>query len=147
VCCSDLIKQYLVNRARTFVFSTALPPYIAAQIRAALAIARGMDPARARLIDLASFLREGLNAAGFDLRRSDSQIVPVIVHRNEIALALADEARREGFHVRAIRPPTVPSGEARLRLSLHAGLTIEVLRTLIDVLASARDRLELGARV
>ncbi len=139
VCGSETLKQYLVNRARTFIFSTALPPYVAAQMRAALRIVAAADAERRRLAELAAFLRERLRAAGFDTAGSDSQIVPVVLGSNERALAFAARLCHEGFAVRAIRPPTVPQGTARLRFSLHANLTTEILGRLVESLVRIRD--------
>jgi len=139
VCCSGTLKQYLVNRARTFIFATALPPYMAAQMRAAIGIAAGMDRERAHLAKLAAHLRARLRDAGFDAGRGESHIVPVMLGQNERALEFAAGLGRLGFVVRAIRPPTVPPGTARLRLSLHAGLSTEILDRLVDGLVRIRE--------
>ncbi len=138
VCCAETLKQYLVNRARSFIFSTALPPYFAAQIRRAVAIVAEADEERRLLQDLAGFLPRELQRGGFDTGRSDSQIVPVILGGNDTAVHYADELCRAGFAVRPIRPPTVPAGQSRLRLSLNVNLSMENLGKLANVLASAR---------
>src|SRR5262249_4710686 len=127
VSCSETLKQYLVNRARTFIFSTALPPYIAAQMRAAIGIASTADAERTQLLDRAGFLRGRLRQAGFDTGSSTTQIVPVILGDNARALDCAAKLREMGFVIRAIRPPTVPRGTARLRLSLSTRMTREIL--------------------
>ncbi len=142
VCGSETLKQYLVNHARTFIFSTALPPYLAAQIRAAMALARHADDRREKLANLAGFLRGKLQEAGFNTGRSDSQIVPVVLSRNDLALDFAEVLCRQGFAVRAIRPPSVPTGTARLRLSLNANLSTEVLEELIEGLNIAQERVK-----
>lgn len=134
VCGSETLKQYLVNRARTFIFSTALPPYFAAQIAKAVEIAGDADAERERLQVLSNFLRERLRAAGFDTGTSDSQIVPVLLGGNDTAIRYADALQRQGFAVRPIRPPTVPEGTSRLRLSVTAKLSEEVLDRLVKVL-------------
>jgi 8-amino-7-oxononanoate synthase len=136
---SRTLKQYLVNRARTFIFSTALPPYLAAQMRAAIEIVSRADAARTRLAGLAAHLRARLQEAGFDTAKSDSQIVPVILGENERALQFAARLCQEGFAVRAIRPPTVPAGSARLRLSLTVQHSREVLDALVDALIRVRE--------
>lgn len=117
------LKRYLVNRARTFIFSTALPPYMAHQIRVAVRLAQEADDQRQHLLHLASVLRGRLKQAGFETGESDSQIVPVMLGANDLALRVAAELERAGFTLRAIRPPTVPPGAARLRISLNAGLS------------------------
>lgn len=134
VCGSETLKQYLVNRARTFIFSTALPPYFAAQIAKAVEIGSEADAVRERLQVLSNFLRERLRAAGFDTGTSDSQIVPVLLGGNDTAIRYADALQRQGFAVRPIRPPTVPEGTSRLRLSVTAKLSEEVLDRLVKVL-------------
>src|SRR5258708_25479753 len=113
VCGGSALRDYLMNRARTFIFSTAMPPYLAGQIHAALALARAAESERAHLHHIALALREELAAAGLNSGTSVTHIVPVIVGSNEIALHLARGLRRSGFAVKAIRPPTVPPGTAR----------------------------------
>jgi 8-amino-7-oxononanoate synthase len=120
---SDILKRFLVNRARTFIFSTALPPYMAHQIRTALKLAQQADDRRKRLLSLADALRGRLKELGLDTGRSDSQIVPVMLGSNDSALRAAEALQRAGFAIRAIRPPTVAPGTARLRISLNAGLS------------------------
>ena len=134
VCGSETLKQYLVNRARTFIFSTALQHYLAAQIAKAVEIGSEADAVRERLQVLSNFLRERLRAAGFDTGTSDSQIVPVLLGGNDTAIRYADALQRQGFAVRPIRPPTVPEGTSRLRLSVTAKLSEEVLDRLVKVL-------------
>jgi len=140
VCSSREVKQYLVNHARTFVFSTAAPPYLARQIRAAVGLARGMGAERAHLQAIAAALRDGLRAEGFDIGASASQIVPLLAGTSEAALAWAESLREDGFAVRAIRPPTVPEGTARLRLSLTAALGREEIERLLRACVRARER-------
>jgi len=118
VCAPAVVKDYLVNHARTFIFSTALPPYFADQISAALHLAIGMDEERRALLSSAAELSQALRSAGFDTGGSATQIVPVILGGNEDTLQAADHLQKNGFAVRAIRPPTVPPARARLRLSL-----------------------------
>ena len=139
VCCSETLKQYLINRARSFIFSTAMPPYLAAQIRCAVEIAAEADAERKHLESLSGFLRRELQQAGFDTGASDSQIVPVLLGGNDTALYFAQEVCRAGFAVRPIRPPTVAVGTSRLRLSLNAKLSTEVLEKLATALAAARE--------
>jgi 8-amino-7-oxononanoate synthase len=144
VLCSKTLKEYLVNRARPFIFSTALPPYVAAQVSAAVRIAASADAEREALQKVAAHLRARLREQGFDTARSDSQIVPVILGENERALATAARLRADGFAVRAIRPPTVPPGAARLRLSLTAKHTMKMMDRLTDSLIRAREEVGLS---
>lgn len=137
VCGSETLKNYLVNRARTFIFSTAVPPYLAGQIRAAVDLAAIADSERAYLRDLSETLRDGLKANGIDCGASSSHIVPVIFGTNEMALHVAQQLQQEGFAVRAIRPPTVPPGTSRIRISLTAKITAGDVRRLVETIVAA----------
>jgi len=137
---SAILKEHLLNHARTFVFSTALPPYFAAQIQAALQLAEGMDEDRCALLENASGFRAALRAEGFDVAGSGSQIVPVILGDNEAALGAAEHLQREGFAVRGIRPPTVPDGGARLRLSVTTRIAPNELARITEALQAWRSR-------
>lgn len=141
VCGSQALKDYLVNRARTFIFSTAMPPYFARQIQAALALAQAADSDRAHLREIATRLRGDLTARGFDCGASATHIVPVILGSNESAVHFATEIQRSGFAVRPIRPPTVPPGTARLRFSLTSRITVEQIHALVRAMEAARDSL------
>ncbi len=134
VCGSRALTEFLVNHARSFVFTTATPPYIAHQIRAALALVRAADERRAHLLELAATLRAELSAAGLFLGASASQIIPVILGSNEAALRVAAQLQSAGFSVKAIRPPTVPPGAARVRLSLTSELSFEQIHRLAHAL-------------
>src|SRR5690348_7282636 len=130
VCGSRALTGFLINHARSFVFTTAAPPYMAHQIRAALALARAADDRRAHLHTLAATLRAELSAAGISCGASTSQIVPVILGSNEAALHVAAQLQSAGFAVKAIRPPTVPPGAARIRLSLTSEISLEEIHRL-----------------
>ncbi len=139
VCGSENLRRFLINRARTFIFSTALPSYFASQVSAGMNLAKEMECERARLIELSSFLRNELRKSGFDTRSSDSQIVPVLLGPNDAAVHFAEYLSTRGFGVRAIRPPTVPAGSARLRLSLTAKHSEEILTELVAAMIQARS--------
>jgi len=138
VCGSGRLKDFLVNRARTFIYSTAMPPYVAGQIQAAMTLALESDAERAHLGQIAKALREELAARGFDCGTSTTHLVPVLLGTNEMALHVASELQRNGFAVKAIRPPTVPHGAARLRLSLTCRVTLEEIHRLAKALDAAR---------
>jgi 8-amino-7-oxononanoate synthase len=139
VCGPTVMKDYLVNHARMFIFSTALPPYFAEQIREALRLAIGMDEARHTLLKRANGLNASLCKAGFTTDGSASQIVPVVLGSNEDALQAAEQLQKAGFAVRAIRPPTVPVGKSRLRLSLTTKIAEEDLTRLVQCLLDWRQ--------
>ncbi|MBV8513659.1 MAG: 8-amino-7-oxononanoate synthase [Acidobacteria bacterium] len=146
VCSSATLREHLINHARTFIFSTAMPPYMAGQIRAALQIARRMDRERAELLANATRLTTALQSQGYDTAASASQIIPVIIGANDEAVATAEFLQHEGFAVRAIRPPTVPPGRARLRLSLTSAIPASEFNRLSNCLAAWRaQRLPLAA--
>ena len=138
VCGTSLLKEHLINHARTLIFSSAMPPYIAGQIQAALRLAQGMDTQRAELQQKSRRLAAALVADGWDTAGSSTQIIPVITGENADALAAAEFLQREGFAVRAIRPPTVPESKARLRFSLTAATPERELDRLRDALAAWR---------
>ena len=141
VCGGRALRDYLVNRARTFIFSTAMPPYMAGQIRAALAMARAAETERTHLRAISAGLREQLAASRLTCGTSSTQIVPVILGSNEAALHVASELRRSGFAAKAIRPPTVPPETARIRISLTSKIALEDIRRLSAAIEAARNSL------
>jgi 8-amino-7-oxononanoate synthase len=136
---SRTLREFLINQARTFIFTTALPPYCAAHVSEALKLAAGADIERRHLQQLSRHLRQRLQSAGFDTRRSDSQIIPLVLGSNENAIRFATALIGSGFAVRPIRPPTVPPGTARLRLSLTANLSIAELDAFVDSCVAIRE--------
>ncbi len=122
------VHDTLLNRARSFVFSTAPLPVLSAALEAALDLIAREPERRAVVHTKAALLRGGLAAQGVDVGRSGSAIVPVIVGANERALALAEGLVALGFDARAIRPPTVPDGTARLRVTARYPVADEDLR-------------------
>jgi 8-amino-7-oxononanoate synthase len=128
-----IIRDFLVNRARPFIFATAPSPLIAAITRVALEISRTNPERRDRLARLVQF-------AGSELRRrcnigaSGSHILPIIVGADQAAVALAASLQRRGFDVRAIRPPTVAEGTARLRIALTANVDESIVADLFEAL-------------
>jgi 8-amino-7-oxononanoate synthase len=143
VCGTKILQQFLVNDARSFMFSTALPPYFAHQVSTALSLAISMDAERNHLAALSAHLRSRLRDLGYRFASTGTHIVPAIAGSNERALGLAALLEARGFAVRAIRPPTVPQGTARLRLSLTAQLTVSAINRLVDSLAVASS-IEVG---
>jgi 8-amino-7-oxononanoate synthase len=137
VCCGAALRDYLINRARTFIFSTAMPPYFAHQIRAALALACAADERRDHLQRVSTFLRQALSALGLCFGSSATQIIPVILGENQVAVAAAKQLQQNGFAIKAVRPPTVPAGTARLRLSLTSRITQEDIASLVAALGKA----------
>jgi 8-amino-7-oxononanoate synthase len=114
--------DYLIQRARPFIFSTAPLPAIASAIEASLTIVAAEPWRREELSRLSRRLRLGLARAGVVVSPGESQIVPIVLGGNDRTVAAAEALQALGFDVRAIRPPSVPPGTARLRVSLNAGL-------------------------
>jgi len=140
VCGPAWAMDYMIQRARPFIFSTAAPPAMAAALDAALDLVEGGHDLRERVLGLARFLRGLLADAGFDVAREGSQIVPLVIGDNFEAARVAAALQQAGFDVRAIRPPTVPEGTARLRISVNANLTETILRRFTDALKTATAR-------
>lgn len=133
---SHVLKEWLVNRCRHLIFSTALPPAIGAWWLAMLARAPSDAESRAKLhANNARFrnrlLTSGVRAVGTEF------VVPVILGDDEHAVAVATQLQTRGFDVRAIRPPTVPAGTARLRISIHADHTPAEIDELASTLREA----------
>lgn len=117
---SRQLIDWLANRARSYVFSTAAPPALAAAGIEALRLAQAEPERRERMLRHADSLRERLSAAGWDLAGSESQIVPIRLGDPRRAVELSARLAEKGLFVPAIRPPTVPEGESLLRVSLSA---------------------------
>jgi 8-amino-7-oxononanoate synthase len=115
-----VLIDYLVNRARTYIYTTATPPLLAAALRASLAIIEAEDWRRERLGTLVRELSVALGAHADRLLPSPTAIQPFLLGESERALAVSRALRERGFIVPAVRPPTVPRGTARLRISLSA---------------------------
>lgn len=138
--CAPEIRDFLIQRCGGLVYSTGLPPAVLGAIDAGLTLVPEMAAERQNLLAQAERLRVALRAQGWNCGASASQIVPVMVGAETPALALAAELERRGFLVPAIRPPTVPQGSSRLRLSLsaaHKADDIDALIAALDELAPA----------
>ena len=140
VAASRAACDLIVNRGRSFIYTTALPAAACEAARAALRIVREEPDRRRRVLALADRLRGALQEKGFDSGRSETQIVPVLVGAPERALALAAALLERGIFCPAIRPPTVPPGTSRLRVSLTAEHTEEDVARLVAALEEARSR-------
>jgi 8-amino-7-oxononanoate synthase len=124
--------DYLVQRARPFMFSTAPPPAVAAAINESLAVMEDEPQRRRTVREMSAGFRARLRERGVDTGQSESQIIPVLLGDNDRATAVAAELQREGFDIRAIRPPAVAPGTARLRVAVNANLNDEILQRFAD---------------
>jgi len=134
VCGSRRLIDWLVNRARPYIFSTALAPPLAAAARRAVRIVETEPERRRQLLHLADYLRSQLSNLGYPKKDSRCQIVPVIVGEPTAAVELSKRLEIQGLLVPAIRPPSVPAGTSRLRISLTAGHTLNDVQRLIRAL-------------
>ena len=131
---NDTLREYLINKMRSLIFTTALPPVVVSWSRFILekSLEPEFDERRRHVLKLGQKLRSGLIAKGFKTD-GESQIVPLVVGENSKAAALAERLKDAGLLVFAIRPPTVPLGTARLRFSLNAGLAESDVDKLLEL--------------
>ena len=136
-CCDKTMAKYLVNTARTLIFSTALPPPAVAGALAALELLREQPRRVEKLQHNASVLRAALADEDLDCGESETQIVPLVVGDAAATMEACEKALERGVFAQAIRPPTVPAGTSRLRLAVMASHTGSELRSAARVLAKA----------
>jgi 8-amino-7-oxononanoate synthase len=136
VCCDQSLAKYLINTARTLIFSTALSPPAVAAAMAALELLREQPRRVEKLQRNARVLREALAAGGVPVPGSSTQIVPLLVGDASEAVRASERALERGIFAQAIRPPTVPEGTSRLRLAVMASHTKSELREAAGVLAA-----------
>lgn len=136
---SDALIETLIQFARTYIYTTALPPACAAAAMQSLQIVQQQPQLREHLKHLIRYFRQGLEQAGFALSTSLTPIQPLIVGDSEQALALSQHLFDAGILVTAIRPPTVPVGTARLRITLTAAHSFSQLDQLLEALKVASD--------
>ena len=131
---NDTLREYLINKMRSLIFTTALPPVVVSWSRFILekSLEPEFDERRRHVLKLGEKLRSGLIAKGFKTD-GESQIVPLVLGENAKAAALAERLKAAGLLVFAIRPPTVPPGTARMRFSLTAGLAESDVDKLLEL--------------
>jgi 8-amino-7-oxononanoate synthase len=145
VCASAQVAELLTNIARPFIFSTALPPPAVGAAMAALAMLEGQPGMVERLRLNGDTLRKALAENGLDAGPSRTQIVPIVVGDAQTSMALCERALEGRVFAQAIRPPTVPDGTSRLRLSVMANHGANDLRAAARVIASAAAQLGIRA--
>ncbi|MDX1817782.1 MAG: 8-amino-7-oxononanoate synthase, partial [Marinobacter sp.] len=142
---SELLMDYLVQKARTYIYTTAMPPAVARATINSLDLIEQGDHLRSHLDELIARFRAGASELGFELMASHTPIQPLMVGDNESALGLSRALEARGFLVTAIRPPTVPAGEARLRVTLSAAHTMADVEKLLVALSYCRPTLSVPA--
>ena len=138
LCCPAVVRDFLINRGRPFSFSPAPSPVMAASVRASLKIIQSQPERRRRLWERVEIARGLLKDLG--LTPSGSQILPVILGDDRSAMSAAARLQEAGFDVRGIRPPTVPNGTSRLRISITLNVTEGDIRSLFAKLALVLER-------
>jgi 8-amino-7-oxononanoate synthase len=139
------LVDYLHNRARSFIYSTALAPPVLGAIDQALEIVRQEPERRLYLSQESEDFRQALLAAGLDLLGSETQIIPVLVGANDRALEFAARLKDQGLMAVALRPPTVPPGRARVRFSLSAAHSRQDLHRARETIVAAARAMGLGS--
>ncbi len=130
----EVVIDFLINRARTFMYTTALPPPALGAARAALKLVRESSSYKDELWSNIHYLRDGLEKVGFNLQDSFGPIVPIIVGEDKATVEMQEALLNKGLFLQAIRPPTVPSGTSRLRFTVVRGLTGDDMDRTIDAL-------------
>ena len=138
VTATRVLRDFMVNRCRPFIFSTAPSPLMAVAVSEALLILQQEPEHQQRLTDLMAFTHRQIGARG-GWRASGSQILPYIVGDNARAMTLASALQARGFDIRGIRPPTVPAGTARLRISLTNNVGEDDVRAMLDALTEETE--------
>lgn len=139
IACSHAIREYLINTARSFIFSTALPPAVLAASLAAITVVRSEEgeQLRRRVAEHGALMRYLLTKGGLELAEGVTPIIPVMVGEAGQALLLSQQLLQQGYFVQAIRPPTVPQGTSRLRLTVMANHTEEQIEGCAQALLKA----------
>ena len=138
----EWLTEYLVQKARTYIYTTAMPPALAVATCASLDRIESDDAPREHLNQLIADFRSGAGRLGYELMPSKTPIQPIMIGDNHTALALSRALEAQGLLVTAIRPPTVPVGQARLRVTLSAAHTTDQLKQLLAALSKARHLVE-----
>ncbi|MFT5721202.1 MAG: 8-amino-7-oxononanoate synthase [Motiliproteus sp.] len=134
---SEVLIETLIQHARSYIYTTAMPPAVAAASLVSLRLIQQGQQRRAQLAQLIAQFRQGARQLGLALMDSQTPIQPILVGRSAHALALSAGLARRGILVTAIRPPTVPEGSARLRVTLSAAHSSEQVERLLQALAEA----------
>lgn len=134
IVCSHVVREYLINKMRPFIFTTALPPINVEWTLFLLKRLPTWRELRQQLSLISDRLREGLKQKGYACP-STSHIIPLIAGASSTTIALADVFQRKGFYVLPVRPPTVPEGTSRLRFSLTAAIETAEIDQLIEIIA------------
>jgi glycine C-acetyltransferase len=129
---TEELREYLINKARSQIFTTGLPPGVIGAVIQALDIVEKESGLREQLKENMAFFRKGLQELGFNTMNSETQIIPVLIGDSKVAMKMSEMLIEQGVFAQGIRPPTVPKGYARLRATLMATHTREDLEKALD---------------
>jgi 8-amino-7-oxononanoate synthase len=135
----QVVIDYLIQKAKSYVYSTPAPPALSATLSASVQLIEQGDDLRANLKTLIAYLKENLKLKKWKLLESDTAIQPLIIGGNEESLAVSEYLQTHGILVPAIRPPTVPAGTARLRISLSAAHSLDDVKQLVAAIHQAES--------
>lgn len=141
VAAESVVINYLIQTAKSYVYSTPAPPALSATLSASLKLIEQGDDLRAHLYGLIAYFKAQLNCQKWRLLPSDTSVQPLLVGSNQAALALSAYLQAAGILVPAIRPPTVPFGTARLRISISAAHSLEDIKKLLHAIHLAESEL------
>ncbi|MDH3769454.1 MAG: aminotransferase class I/II-fold pyridoxal phosphate-dependent enzyme, partial [Nitrospirota bacterium] len=134
---------YLINTSRSFIYSTAPPPAMAAAAQAAIQLIQQEPERRARLWQNREHMYQGLKAMGCHMTKTQSPILPIIVHDPRLAVEMSLGLQKKGIYIPAIRPPTVPKGTSRLRVTVSAEHSIEQIDAALSVILQVGQSLNI----
>lgn len=143
---SGILREYLINRARSFIFTTALPPADMAVAMEAIKIVQEEPERRRRLHENVAYFVDGLESLGFDVTNNHTAVIPVIIGPEDKTMEMSQKLLEKGVFVAGIRPPTVPPGTSRLRVTLMATHTREDLDLALKAFEEAGRELGCGVR-
>jgi 8-amino-7-oxononanoate synthase len=137
----SVVIDYLIQTAKSYVYSTPAPPALSATLSASVSLIEQGDDLRVHLRSLIGYFKENLQCTRWQLMPSETSVQPLVVGDNLDALALSEYLQGLGILVPAIRPPTVPVGTARLRISLSAAHSLDDVKNLISAIHQAEQAL------
>lgn len=134
--CSKRMRKYLVNFCPGFIYTTALPPAVIGSIEASLELIPEIDSERKQIKANIELMRTGVQDIGYSTGDSESQIIPILLGKEQEALGLAEYLEEQGFLAKAIRPPTVPKSSSRIRITLSSKHTKAQINNFVKVLSA-----------
>jgi 8-amino-7-oxononanoate synthase len=141
---SKLLVDYLINKARPFIFSTALPPAVCAVSSKAIELVQKHPELRQKLRDNINFLRNGLRSIGFTISNDPTPIIPVIIGDADKTMRLSSMLFERGIFVSGIRPPSVPEGTSRLRMTVTAAHTQPMLEKVLEAMKQVAQKMHVS---